>query len=79
MKNTMEQQAVIDKSEDTAYDIEHIKNFIFVSLISSDNHELSEEIKQKIIDRRMEQPDNWEYILEPMGDSAKKYIKLMTA
>ena len=52
-----------------------LKYFIFTSIISADNDELTEEVKQEILSRY--NPDekwedhNWEYILEPIKDSDK--------
>jgi len=52
-----------------------LKYFIFASIISADNDEFTEEVKQEILSRY--NPDdkwedhNWEYILEPIKDSDK--------
>ena len=54
---------------------ESLKYFVFASIISADNDEFIEEVKQEILSRY--NPDekwedhNWEYILEPIGDSDK--------
>lgn len=51
---------------------ESLKYFIFASIISAENDEFTEEVKQEIISRY--NPDtpwnecDWEYILEPIGD-----------
>ena len=47
---------------------EELRNFMYVSLISADNESLSEEEKQEIITRYKSNPNNWEYILEPIKD-----------
>ena len=57
-------------------EVQELKNFLFVSLISAENDSLTEEVKQAIISRFNEERDknkewneyNWEYILEPLGD-----------
>lgn len=54
-----------------------LKNLVFVSLINADNDEYPEEVKQEIIKRRKERPGVWEYIFEPLGKDADKFIKLM--
>lgn len=52
-----------------------LKYFVFACMISADNDEFTEEVKQEILSRY--NPDekwedhNWEYILEPIGDSNK--------
>lgn len=53
-----------------------IRWIVYASLISADNDELDEDIKQELIQRRDEKPDNWEYILEPLGEDGKKLIEL---
>lgn len=62
-------------------DIQQLKNFIFVSLISADNYEYSEDIKQEIMYRYnvCENADfmDWEYILEPLGEDAEGYINIL--
>lgn len=47
------------------------------SLISADNDEYSEDIKQEIIRRIDNSPKDYEYILEPLGEDAEKYIKFI--
>ena len=47
-----------------------LKNFIYVSLISADNDELEEDVKQEIMSRyniNSEEQD-WKYVLEPIKD-----------
>lgn len=60
---------------------EELKNFIFVSIISADNDEYTEDEKQAILSRYNERKDDpdWAYILEPMQnkDHREKYIKLL--
>lgn len=59
-----------------------LRNFLYVSIISADNDDLTEEEKQAIIQRT--DPKNldntdWSYALEPIKDVGKrdKYIKVM--
>lgn len=52
-----------------------LKYFVFASIISADNDEFTEEVKQEII-RRYNPDDKWEdhdwrHILEPIKDSDK--------
>lgn len=58
-----------------------MKNFLFVSIISADNDSLEEDVKQDIMSRREEKPDDWGYILAPIPeeDVRDKYISLFTA
>lgn len=53
----------------TSSDLEQLKNYIYVSIISADNDEfgLSEDDKQEIIARR-KMGSTWEYTLEPIKD-----------
>lgn len=59
-----------------------LRNFLYVSIISADNDDLTEEEKQAIIQRtdpkNLENTD-WVYALEPIKDAGKrdKYIKVM--
>lgn len=58
-----------------------LKNFIYVSLISADNDELEEDVKQEIMSRyniNSEEQD-WKYVLEPIKDeqSRNKLIELL--
>lgn len=55
---------------------EELRCFLFASIISADNDDIEESIKQKIIHRYDKHPGNWEFILEPLGEDAEKYIKL---
>ena len=57
--------------------IQMLKNLVFASLISADNDEYTEEVKQEVLKRREQFPGKWEYILEPLGKDADKFIKLM--
>lgn len=45
---------------------EELRNFLYVSLISADNDELTEEVKQELIQRHKERPYDWKYILQPI-------------
>ena len=60
-----------------------LKNFILGSLISADNDEYPEEVKQDIIKRfsteKRKQNICWEYVFEPLGDDAEKYVRIMKA
>ena len=58
-----------------------LKNFVFASLISADNDELEEDVKQELIARYKpgEKEQDWKYILEPIKDeqSRNKLIELL--
>ena len=56
--------------------IDQLRNFVYVSLISADNTELTEEVKQELIQRRKDKPGDWEYIFEPLGEDGKKLLEL---
>lgn len=49
-----------------------IKNVIFVNIISADNEEYEEGVKQEVLRRYNEQKGNqpldWSVILEPLGE-----------
>ena len=47
---------------------EEMINFLYVSLISADNDDYTEEIKQELISRYDEKPRDWEYILKPIDN-----------
>lgn len=55
---------------------ENLKYFLFASIISADNDEFDENVKQEIIKRHKESPTNWEYILGPIGDKSGKLAEL---
>lgn len=55
---------------------EEIKNFLFVSIISADNDSIEESVKQKIISRHDKHPQDWAFILEPLGEFADTYVQL---
>lgn len=57
----------------TSNDLEQLKNYIYVSIISADNDEfgLSEDDKQEIIERH-KLGSTWEYTLEPIKDEKKR-------
>ena len=57
-------------------DSELVRVIVYTSLISADNDELDEDTKQDLIRRREDKPDDWEYILEPLGATGKKLIEL---
>lgn len=54
-------------------ELEQLKNYIYVSIISADNDEfgLSEDDKQEIMERR-KLGSTWEYTLEPIKDEKKR-------
>lgn len=54
-------------------ELEQLKNFTYVSIISADNDEfgLSEDDKQEIIYRH-KLGSSWDYILEPIKDEKKR-------
>ena len=65
-----------------------LKSMLLGSIISADNDEYTEEVKQAIITRLDEEdkygskisPDiNWDYVFAPLGDKAYKYTKIMYA
>lgn len=59
-----------------------LRNLLFVSIISAENEEYPEEVKQEVIDRfhkaggNVDEIDDWSWILEPLGDGARKYVDL---
>ena len=64
-----------------------LKNMLFVSTISADNDEFSEDTKQEILDRynKYKDDDVWEYILSPLSndgvsqETISKYAEIMRA
>lgn len=50
---------------------------IIASIISADNDKYTEDVKQEIMQRMKKDPENWSYILEPLGEHANKYIELI--
>ena len=54
-------------------DLDQLKNYIYVCIISADNDEfgLSEDDKQEIIQRR-KLGSTWEYTLEPIKDEKQR-------
>lgn len=60
-----------------------LKHFLFASIISADNDSYTEDVKQDILQRYDKYKDcdfdsvEWEYVLEPLGDDADRYVKLM--
>jgi hypothetical protein len=65
---------------------EMLKSLLFTSIISADNDEFTEEVKQEVIKRHKEEDHygsmissqiNWEYVLEPLGEAAKGAVKIM--
>lgn len=81
----MEQQMKILQSQD---EVVMLKCMLLGSLISADNDEYSEEVKQQVIERldnedkygsKISPKINWEYVFDPLGKDAEKYIRLMKA
>lgn len=56
-----------------------LKNLAFVEIISADNDRYTEEVKQEVLTRYKETPEDWEYILEPIGGDAEMYLKIFRA
>ena len=65
---------------------EMLKSLLFASIISADNDEFTEEVKQEVIKRHKEQDHygsmisdqiDWDYVLEPLGEAAKGAVKIM--
>ena len=54
-------------------DLEELRNFVYASIISTDNDEfgLSEDDKQEIIERHR-LGSSWEYTLEPIKDEKQR-------
>ena len=63
------------KTLDEKEQLELLKNFTYVSIISADNDEfgLSEDDKQEII-HRYKLGSSWDYILEPIKDEKQRKI-----
>lgn len=59
----------------TINNIDELKNFVFIGIISADNDEfgLTEDQKQEIISRHNEST-NWSYILECMPEQYKSTL-----
>lgn len=66
------------KTLDEKEKLELLKNFIYISIISADNDEYTEETKQEVI-RRYHEADmkDWSYILDPLGEDKYKYMKIL--
>jgi hypothetical protein len=59
-------------------DVQLLKNFVYVSIISADNDKYPEEVKQEIIRRyHNSETKDWHYILDPLGEDKYKYIKIL--
>lgn len=66
------------KTLDKREQLELLKNFIYISIISADNDEYTEETKQEVIRRYHEADVNdWSYILDPLGEDKYKYMKIL--
>jgi len=55
-----------------------LKNLVFVSIISADNFNYSEDVKQQILNRYKKSND-WNYILEPLGNDMYRYLDILKA
>jgi hypothetical protein len=55
------------------------KNLAFVGIISADNDRYTEEVKQEVLKRYEECPEDWKYILEPIGSDADLYLEIFRA
>ncbi len=57
-----------------------LKYMVLGSIISADNTEFTEEVKQEIITRYNKNPEDLAYVLEPIEDYEKrlKYLNLLT-
>ena len=70
------QTKTLSKAESLAM----LKNLLYVSIISADNDEYSEDVKQEIIsryDKYNYDSVDWRYVLEPLGDDMYKYIEIL--
>lgn len=56
-------------------ELEELRNYVYVSIISADNDEfnLSEDDKQEIIERH-KLGSTWEYTLEPIKDEKQRRL-----
>ena len=81
----MEQQVTKTLSDQEYHAM--LKSMLFASIISADNDEFTEEVKQEILTRHKESSKgfksildsniDWEYVLEPIGKDSYKYVKIM--
>lgn len=77
------------KKLDSQEELAMLKNLVYVSLISADNDEFSEEVKQEVLQRHKKASEgyksptdssiDWEYVFEPLGDKAHRYAEIMKA
>ncbi len=62
---------------------EELKIFIYVSIISADNDDYTEEVKQEVMrryhDQLGKQPLDWSIILDSLGDDKYKYMKILAS
>lgn len=62
---------------------DELKRFVYVSIISADNFDLEEDVKQDILHRYDDKKDineqDWDYVLDPITDKElrNRYIKLL--
>lgn len=65
----------------TPEEVVALKCLVFTGLISADNDEYPEELKQEILHRYGVYEDfkdkNWDYILDPLGKDKEKYMKIL--
>lgn len=72
-------QRKLNRTLSEADSLAMLKNLAFVEIISADNDRYTEEVKQEVLTRHKETPEDWEYILEPIGDDAEMYLKIFRA
>lgn len=53
-----------------------IKCLVFTCIISADNDRYDEDTKQEIMSRFDKDPQNWDYVLDPLGEDKIKLIEL---
>lgn len=60
-----------------------LRDLVFVSLISADNDEYTEEVKQDILSRfnkaggDINKVEDWDWVLDPLGNDKGRYVKLL--
>lgn len=71
----MEQQKTSSEVENP---VDELKNLLYVSIISADNDEFTEEQKQDVIRRYNVLGDekDWDFIFEPLGEIGQDMAKL---
>ena len=60
-------------------ELSSLKCLVFASIISADNTEYTEEVKQEVLSRyHKDGPHDWSYILDPLGEDKYKYLEILT-